>query len=190
MRTGAKGVFLYLCLSPSICPSLSAVWSEGQLDGPRLFLSLILSAVKLKGSQQKICTGNCKSCPDNKKMKCFQLKTSWKSATSAVIPTVTVKDFPTVSYFKFCFLKDIKHKYNHVTPRGLLQPPFNILQHPGTCNVSQKQFVMNICKAEIDLLLTQQHIPNKAWLREEKDYRPRSHRLSDFEEQPLYVYLH
>lgn len=86
-----KKIFQYLC------PFLSGVWSEGQLDRPRLFLShLILCAVQLTQSQQKICTGNCKtqSCPDNKKLNTSrpdQLK-----STKSVIPTVTLKNFPAV----------------------------------------------------------------------------------------------
>lgn len=39
-----------------------------------------------------------------------------------------------------------------VTLKGPLQPPYKILQHPGTRQVSQKQFVLNFCGAKIDLL--------------------------------------
>lgn len=80
-------VFQYLC------PSLSAVWSEGQLDRPRPFLSHpnLYTAVQ---SQQKTCTGNCQtqSCPDNKKMKCFQSR----AAVSQRSYSRLVKNGPTV----------------------------------------------------------------------------------------------
>lgn len=40
-------------------------------------------------------------------------------------------------------------KWKQITPWGLLPPLYDIMQHPGTRHVSQKQFVLNSYKAEI-----------------------------------------
>lgn len=95
-----------LCIVQYVCPSLSAVWSEGQLDRPGLFLSpLILCAVQFTGSQQKICTGNCKtqSCPDYKKFKCFQAR---PAVSQLSYPQLQLGIFPSSIHCKFCFLQE------------------------------------------------------------------------------------
>lgn len=98
--------------SLAVWSSMSAppfLLSGGQLDRLCLFLSpLILCAVQHTDSQQKICTGNCKtqSCPDNKKFKRFQPR---PAVSQLSYPQLQSRTFPSFVHREFCFFQAIMH---------------------------------------------------------------------------------